>query len=79
MITKINALTNYTHTEIEAAFHTTLTEMNLQSKDVLQAFRWALSGVGGGPPIFEMAELLGKESVIKRLEKATTIEVIETV
>ena len=53
--------------------------MNLQSKDVLQAFRWALSGVGGGPPKFEMAELLGKESVIMRLEKAITFEVIETV
>jgi glutamyl/glutaminyl-tRNA synthetase len=40
------------------------------SKDFLQMFRVCLTGVAGGPPIFEMAELFGKESTINRLENA---------
>jgi hypothetical protein len=37
----------------------------------MQLFRVCLSGVGGGPMLFEMAELLGKEEVVKRLETAS--------
>jgi hypothetical protein len=29
-----------------------------------------LSGVAGGPPIFEMAELFGKQETIARLQRA---------
>jgi hypothetical protein len=29
-----------------------------------------LSGVAGGPPIFEMAALFGKESTLRRLKQA---------
>ncbi len=60
---------------IEDAFNMSLNELNLQSKDVLQAFRCALSGVGGGPPIFEMAEVIGKEKIISRLQNALNIPI----
>ena len=36
----------------------------------MQLFRVCLSGVGGGPVLFDMVELLGKDEVVKRLENA---------
>jgi hypothetical protein len=32
-----------------------------------------LSGVGSGPPVFEMAALFGKENTIERLQTALNI------
>jgi len=33
-------------------------------------FRVILSGVAGGPPLFEIAELIGKQETIRRIEAA---------
>ena len=38
---------------------------------VMQLFRVCLSGVGGGPVLFDMVELLGKDEVVMRLNNAT--------
>jgi len=40
---------------------------------VMQVLRVCLSGFGGGPVLWEMAELLGREEVVKRLEAALNI------
>ena len=45
-------------------------ESGLAGKDFLQLLRVCLSGVAGGPPIFEMCELFGKENTILRLQNA---------
>jgi glutamyl-tRNA synthetase len=37
---------------------------------VMQLFRVCISGAAGGPVLFELVELLGKETVIRRLKKA---------
>lgn len=37
---------------------------------VMQMFRVFISGVGGGPVLFDMVELLGKDEVVSRLQKA---------
>tara|TARA_B110000240_G_C13447735_1_gene431095 strand:+ start:665 stop:796 length:132 start_codon:yes stop_codon:yes gene_type:complete len=34
----------------------------------MQPLRWVTSGQAGGPPIFEMLELIGLESMAKRLQ-----------
>jgi len=62
--------TNFTHANIETAYNHALERNEVASKDFLQMFRVCLTGVAGGPPIFEMAELFGKESTINRLENA---------
>ena len=38
----------------------------------MQLFRVCLSGVGGGPVLFDMVELLGKSEVLARLNSALT-------
>ncbi len=76
MAASLNSISDWTSAAIEGIFNASLEKQTLQSKDVLQAFRWALSGVGGGPPVFEMAALLGKERVIARLETAAGFEAV---
>jgi len=55
---------------LEETFKTMATEAGLNPGQLMQPLRVALSGEAGGPPIFEMLELLGKDEVKARLEKA---------
>jgi glutamyl-tRNA synthetase len=64
-------LNNFTAIETEATFKATAETQGIAAGQVMQLFRVCLSGVGGGPMLFEMVELLGKDEVVKRLETAT--------
>ena len=64
-------LNTFTAVETEATFKATAEKLGMGPGQVMQLFRVCLSGVGGGPMLFEMVELLGKDEVIKRLETAT--------
>lgn len=70
---KLDALESFSALNIEQCFKDTLEEKGLQSKDVLQAFRCAITGVGGGPPLFEIGALLGKKEMVSRLKHAAGI------
>ena len=61
----------FTAAETEATFKATAEKLGIGAGQVMQLFRVCLSGVGGGPMLFEMVELLGKEEVVKRLETAS--------
>lgn len=63
-------LNTFTATETEAVFKATAEKLGMGPGQVMQLFRVCLSGVGGGPMLFEMVELLGKEEVVKRLNTA---------
>ncbi|MCE3279463.1 MAG: glutamyl-tRNA synthetase [Bacteroidetes bacterium] len=60
----------FTAAETEAQFKATAERMGLGAGQVMQMFRVCLSGVGGGPMLFEMVELLGRDEVVQRLETA---------
>jgi glutamyl-tRNA synthetase len=64
-------LSSFTAAETEAIFKTTAETQGIGAGQVMQLFRVCLSGVGGGPVLFDMVELLGKDEVVKRLERAT--------
>ncbi len=68
-------LNTFTAPEAEGIFKVTAEAQGIAPGQVMQLFRVCLSGAAGGPMLFEMAELLGKDEVIKRLE--TAIEVIK--
>jgi glutamyl-tRNA synthetase len=55
---------------LEKIYNDALAKTGVPSKDFLQLLRVCLSGVAGGPPIFEMAALFGKESTLRRLKRA---------
>ncbi len=59
---------SFTAQNTEILFKETAEKMGIGAGTVMQLFRVCLSGVGGGPVLFDMVELLGKEEVVRRLE-----------
>ena len=55
---------------LEKQFKDTAEKMNIAPGQVMQLFRVLVSGVGGGPALFEMMEWMGKDSILARFEKA---------
>lgn len=55
---------------LEATFKATAEATGTNPGSVMQLFRVCLSGAAGGPVLFEMAELLGKDVCVRRLENA---------
>jgi glutamyl-tRNA synthetase len=70
MIQALRPLETFNATTAEAAYNEALTKNGVANKDFMQLLRVCLSGVAGGPPIFEMAELFGKQETIARLQFA---------
>lgn len=63
-------LNNFTAIETETTFKATAEKLGIGAGQVMQLFRVCISGVGGGPALFEVVELLGKEETVSRLETA---------
>lgn len=68
LITKFEALTDWTAEHIETTFKAFLAEKEVGMGAVLPNFRVLVTGKGMGPSMFQTSELLGKEEVIKRLK-----------
>jgi len=68
LITNFNSITSWTSSEIEKTFKDTAEQAAVNPGSVMQLFRVLLSGVSGGPVLFEMTEALGKDEVIKRMQ-----------
>jgi len=67
---KLSVLTDFSSENIEVEFKKYLAENELGMGRLLPAFRVCLTGLGMGPPLFDIASLLGKEETIKRMETA---------
>lgn len=59
---------DWTAESIENRFKLTAENLSLSPGSVMQLFRVLISGEPGGPALFEMAEVIGKEEVIRRIE-----------
>jgi glutamyl-tRNA synthetase len=70
LIAGAHNLSEFTASNLEAVYQQALDKNGVAGKDFMQLLRVCLSGVAGGPPIFEMAELFGKEETIRRLQRA---------
>jgi glutamyl-tRNA synthetase len=64
------AIDNFTAAETENVFKQTGEQTGVAVGTVMQLLRVLLTGVGGGPMLFEMMELLGKKETLHRLETA---------
>jgi glutamyl-tRNA synthetase len=56
--------------ETKAVFNEVLEKNGVKMGKVLQALRLALTGVGAGPDLMQIIELLGKEESVKRISTA---------
>ncbi len=67
LVEAISAMTSFNVAEAEAVFKETAEKQGLGAGKVMQLFRVSITGVGGGPALFEIAQLLGKEKVANRI------------
>lgn len=62
--------TDFTATKTHDLFEATASELGLKAGNYMQLFRVVISGEAGGPVLWDMVELLGKEEVSGRIESA---------
>jgi glutamyl-tRNA synthetase len=64
---RLAVLNEYSHSSIEAALRQLSEELGIKPGKLIHPVRLAVSGKTIGPGLFEMMELLGKETVVRRL------------
>ena len=67
VLIKFQSVSTWHVTSITAAFHEA---EGTQGKIDMQLLRVLISGVAGGPQLFDMLDLIGKDEVLKRLQAA---------
>ena len=67
---RFEALLEFSHASVEAALRQLAEELQIKPTNLIHPARLALSGRTIGPGLFEMIELLGKETVVRRLRRA---------
>jgi len=70
---KIEAIESPVKEDYEHALHKVAEENNVGNGKVIHPLRLAVSGVGGGPGVFDICKIIGKERVINRIYKAIEI------
>jgi glutamyl-tRNA synthetase len=63
----LSGLEDFTSQNIEKKFHEISEKSNIASGKLIHPTRLAVSGVSFGPGLFELLEVLGKETVIRRI------------
>ena len=69
---RLREIPEFTQAGLEKAFMEFLEEKQVKLKRIAQPLRVALTGKTASPGIFEVMELLGREKVLDRLERAIT-------
>ncbi|WP_281336791.1 glutamate--tRNA ligase [Flavobacterium eburneipallidum] len=70
LISVLGEITDFTSLNIETIVKDWLTKNEIGMGKVMQPFRLSLVGALKGPHLFDIAELIGKEETINRIEKA---------
>ncbi len=70
---KFRSLPLFDAVSIETALRTTAEEFKVGAGKLIHPLRLALSGVANGPSLFHMAEVLGKETVLRRIDKSIEV------
>ena len=63
----------FDHATLEAALRTAAAELRLKGGQMFQPVRVAVCGRKNAPPLFETLEVLGRDTVLTRLEFALGI------
>lgn len=62
---------NWVRDNIEAAFRSVAESLEMSPGKINPAVRLAVTGVGGGPDLFDMLTLLGRDCTVRRIKKAS--------
>ena len=66
----ISSSSEFNSEGFHAMFIKEMEEMGLKMGQVMPLIRMALTGTMSGPPVFDIADILGKEETIRRIESA---------
>jgi len=70
VIDLFSEMTDFSASQVEKEFKALLEKNEWGLGMVLPTFRLAVTGMGMGPSMFEISELLGKDEVIERIKTA---------
>jgi glutamyl-tRNA synthetase len=70
LVEEFTKLENPTRENYEAALHRAAETLNIGNGKLIHAVRLAISGVGGGPGLYDILYLLGKEENLRRIKTA---------
>ena len=70
LIGEFSKLDNPTKEDFELTLKKTAEELNVGAGKLIHPVRLAVSGVGGGPGVFDILNIIGKDKTIKRLQRA---------
>ncbi len=65
----LETLEDFSASSLEKAFHDTIEEKGMKPGELMLPLRLAVSGSAGGPPIFEMIALLGRERSLAHMTR----------
>ena len=72
-IQRLENITNWSAADLETALRATAEDVSVSAAKLIHPVRLAVSGQSEGMGLFELLELLGKMTCIRRLRKALTI------
>lgn len=70
LIARLESLTAFDAASIEASLRTTAEEQKVGAGKLIHPMRLSISGAANGPSLFHLAEVLGKETVLRRMKRA---------
>ncbi len=65
--TQLTSVTDWSAVNIEAAIKEVMHDKGFKPGEIMPVFRMMISGEAGGPPLFDLAEMIGKEEVLQRM------------
>ncbi|MFN5182105.1 MAG: glutamate--tRNA ligase [Bacteroidota bacterium] len=68
--TNLEGLGDFSPASVESVFKSTATECGIKPGEVMQLLRVLITGLSGGPALFETMELLGKKECVDRMASA---------
>lgn len=69
----LKSVTDFSHDPLQDCLKKTAESLRIKAGDLIHPTRLAISGVGFGPSLYEMMAILGKETVLRRIEKALQV------
>ncbi len=70
LIKVFSSLSNPSKEDYENVVQTTAERLHIKNSELIHAVRLAVSGVGGGPGLYELLDILGKDETIERIREA---------
>lgn len=70
LLKELSGLTSPRKEDFESALHRAAASLNIKNSELIHPVRLAVSGVGGGPGLYDILYIIGKDETIRRINNA---------